>query len=52
MVFGRQNILFFSEGNGGKTFIICDEKMKFTTNFHGSIIHPKDEKIDIKSSVF
>lgn len=48
----NKNILFSAEGTVGKTFIICDEKLKFTTNFHGMIIYPKDKSIDINKSIF
>jgi hypothetical protein len=46
------DILFSAEGTVGKTFVICDEKYMFTTNFHGMIIHPTSDNIDIKKSVF
>lgn len=49
----NKDILFSAEGNVGKTFVICDEKMKFTTNIHGMIIHPIDrEKTNISKSIF
>ena len=48
----NKDILFSAEGNVGKTFVICDEKMKFTTNFHGMIIYPlKRKKTDISKSI-
>lgn len=40
----KDDILFSGEGNVGKTFIICDSKLKFTTNFHGIIITPIDKQ--------
>jgi len=49
---GERNILFSSEGTIGKTFIVCDETMHFTTNFHGSIIYPIKTKEPLKKSVF
>lgn len=45
-------ILFSSEGTIGKTFIICDDTMHFTTNIHGTMIYPKDTTIDIKNSIY
>lgn len=45
-------ILFSSEGTIGKTFIICDNKMHFTTNIHGTMIYPKDSTTDIKKSIY
>lgn len=45
-------ILFSSEGTIGKTFIICDDKMHFTTNIHGTMIYPQDDKVDIKKSIY
>lgn len=49
---GEKYILFASEGTIGKTFIICDDTMHFTTNIHGTMIYPKDKKTHIKCSVF
>ncbi|MED3950111.1 hypothetical protein [Priestia aryabhattai] len=48
----NKNILFSAEGTVGKTFIVCDEEMKFTTNIHGMIIYPKEKQTDLKKSVF
>lgn len=45
-------ILFSSEGTIGKTFIICDNSMKFTTNIHGTMIYPIDNTTDIPKSIF
>lgn len=45
-------ILFSSEGTIGKTFIVCDDSMKFTTNIHGTMIYPIDKKTDISKSIF
>lgn len=45
-------ILFSSEGTIGKTFIICDDKMHFTTNIHGTMIFSKSEAADIKQSIY
>src|SRR5699024_1967036 len=33
-----KDILFSAEGNVGKTFAICDNSLRFTTNIHGIII--------------
>lgn len=49
---GEKYILFSSEGTIGKTFIICDNSMHFTTNIHGTMIYPLDKKKDIKYSIF
>jgi len=49
---GERDILFAAEGTVGKTFVVCDETMHFTTNFHGTIIHPKTNKVPLKKSVF
>ncbi len=49
---GEKYILFSSEGTIGKTFIICDDSMRFTTNIHGTMLYPKDKKKDIKYSIF
>jgi hypothetical protein len=45
------DILFSAEGTVGKVFVICDEKMKFITNFHGLIISPKNKKISLENSI-
>ena len=37
MVLQKDDILFSAEGNIGKTFAICDNSLKFTTNIHGII---------------
>lgn len=49
---GKSDILFASEGTVGKTFAVCDETMHFTTNFHGTIIHPKTQKVPLHKSIF
>lgn len=49
---GEKYILFSSEGTIGKTFIICDDTMHFTTNIHGTMIYPIDMNTDIKYSIF
>ena len=49
---GRRDILFAAEGTVGKTFAVCDETMHFTTNFHGTIIHPKTDDVPLKKSIF
>lgn len=49
---GEKYILFASEGTIGKTFIVCDNKMKFTTNIHGTMIYPLDSNTDISKSIF
>ncbi len=48
----EKDILFATEGTVGKTFAVCDETMHFTTNFHGTIIHPTRKNIPIKKSIF
>ena len=48
----ERDILFAAEGTVGKTFAVCDETMHFTTNFHGTIIHPKRKDIPLKKSIF
>ena len=49
----KNDILFSGEGNVGKTFAICDDSMKFVTNFHGIIITPiKYEEIDIATTIY
>jgi len=47
-----KSILFAAEGTVGKTFVICGDDMKFTTNFHGTIISPKNSNIPLKRSIF
>ena len=49
---GEKDILFAAEGTVGKTFAVCDETMHFTTNFHGTIIHPKRKTIPLYKSIF
>lgn len=49
---GEKYILFASEGTIGKTFIICDDTMNFTTNIHGTMIYPINKVTDIKYSIF
>ena len=49
---GEKDILFAAEGTVGKTFAVCDETLHFTTNFHGTIIHPKRKAIPLKKSIF
>lgn len=49
---GKRYILFSSEGTIGKTFIICDDSMHFTTNIHGTMIYPLEDDKDIKYSIF
>lgn len=49
---GTRDILFSSEGTIGKTFAVCDETMRFTTNFHGTIIKPKTKDIPLEKSIF
>ncbi len=49
---GEKYILFASEGTIGKTFVICDDTMHFTTNIHGTMIYPLDINTDIKYSIF
>lgn len=48
----KSNILFSAEGTIGKTFIVCDEKMHFTTNFHGTIIKPIEKTDNLDKSIF
>lgn len=48
----EKNILFSAEGTVGKTFIVCDDKMHFTTNFHGTIISPLSDNEPLRKSVF
>ncbi|HEY4543850.1 MAG TPA: restriction endonuclease subunit S [Tissierellaceae bacterium] len=49
----EKDILFSAEGNVGKTFAICDNSLKFTTNFHGIIITPiNKDKVDIQHTIF
>ena len=49
---GKSDILFSAEGTIGKTFIVCDDTMKFTTNFHGTIISPISPEISLDKSIF
>lgn len=49
---GEKYILFSSEGTIGKTFVVCDDSMNFTTNIHGTMIYPLDMKTDISKSIF
>ncbi len=49
---GEKYILFASEGTIGKTFVVCDDKMHFTTNIHGTMIYPIEKNTHIKYSVF
>jgi hypothetical protein len=46
------NILFAAEGTVGKTFTVCNKSMRFTTNFHGTIIYPVDRNNPIEKSIF
>lgn len=48
----KGNILFSAEGTIGKTFVVCDESMHFTTNFHGTIVKPIKENSDLQDSIF
>ncbi|WP_195336307.1 hypothetical protein [Paraclostridium bifermentans] len=48
----NKNILFSTEGTVGKTFIICNENMRFTTNFHGTIVYPINDDISIDNAIF
>ncbi|QPI67373.1 restriction endonuclease subunit S [Exiguobacterium sp. PBE] len=49
----KKDILFSAEGNVGKTFSICDDSLKFTTNFHGIIITPIErENVSIENTIF
>lgn len=45
-------ILFASEGTIGKTFIICDNSMCFTTNIHGTMIYPINMQTGIEKVIF
>ena len=47
----ERDILFSAEGTVGKVFAICNDKIKFTTNFHGIIITPKLKTITIDKSI-
>ncbi|WP_349925249.1 restriction endonuclease subunit S [Bacillus altitudinis] len=48
----KNDILFSAEGNVGKTFAICDNSLRFTTNIHGIIITPIDKSVvDIKKAI-
>lgn len=49
----KNDILFSAEGNVGKTFTVCDESLRFTTNIHGIIITPINNKeADITNAIF
>lgn len=49
----KNDILFSAEGNVGKTFIVCDETLRFTTNIHGIIITPLEDKtVNLINTVF
>lgn len=48
----KSNILFSAEGTIGKTFVVCDENMHFTTNFHGTIVKPIKKNEHLNKSVF
>jgi hypothetical protein len=45
------DILFSAEGTVGKVFIICNESMKFVTNFHGLIITPRSKSVLLEDSI-
>lgn len=45
------DLLFSAEGTVGKTFIVCDVHLKFTTNFHGIIITPKNKQLNLSKSI-
>lgn len=47
----KDDILFSAEGNIGKTFAICDNSLKFTTNIHGIIITPKTKKHSMQNTI-
>ncbi|AIS62030.1 hypothetical protein [Listeria ivanovii] len=48
----ENDILFSAEGNVGKTFAICDNSLRFTTNIHGIIITPLDkENVNLKNTI-
>ncbi len=49
---GKSDILFSTEGTIGKTFIVCDDTVRFTTNFHGTIISPISPEIPLNRSIF
>ena len=49
---GEKYILFASEGTIGKTFIICDDTMRFTTNIHGTMIRSTRIKSKILNTAF
>jgi hypothetical protein len=48
---GAGDILFSAEGTVGRTFVVCDETMRFTTNFHGMIISP-NPGVDLSRSIY
>lgn len=47
----KDDILFSAEGNVGKTFAICDNSWKFTTNFHGIIITPTTNEHSMQNTI-
>lgn len=47
----KGDILFSAEGTVGKTFIVCDESLKFTTNFHGIILSKLGKDIPFEKSI-
>lgn len=47
----KDDILFSAEGSVGKTFAICDNSWRFTTNFHGIIITPITDKHSIQNTI-
>lgn len=49
---GEKYILFASEGTIGKTFIVCDNSMRFTTNIHGTMIYPLNMQTSIEKVIF
>jgi hypothetical protein len=46
----KKDILFSAEGNVGKTFAVCNDMIKFTTNFHGMIITPLESNVDLANT--
>lgn len=49
----ENDILFSAEGNVGKTFAVCDNSLRFTTNIHGIIITPiNKDSVNIKNAIF
>ncbi|APH17620.1 hypothetical protein [Clostridium botulinum] len=47
---GEKDILFSSEGNVGKTFAVCDNSIRFTTNIHGMIITPLESTVSLNNT--